>query len=243
MGINWKHIPPRSPHFGGLWETAVKSAKTLLLKYLGEASLTYEELSTVVIQIESILNSRPLTPNSSDPNDMQALTPGHFLIGAPLTSLPEPDITDHNISRLDKFRQIQHIQQHFWQRWSNEYLHLLQQKLKWKVESKNLEPGTMVVLKDAHQPPMKWKLGRVIEVVKGTDGLVRVAYVKTETGTYQRAVQNLCPLPIDHKEQQKDAAQIPIKKQPLMKLRTLSGPAPSLSNVFIPIFLFECIAQ
>lgn len=195
-GINWKYIPPRSPHFGGLWEAAVKSAKSLLIRYLREASLTYEELLTVVIQIEAILNSRPLTPMTSDPNDLEALTPGHFLIGVPLTTLPEPGVADSNINSLKKFRQIQHIQQHFWKRWSCEYLHLLQQRMKWTHKSPNLAPGAMVILKEANVPPMKWKLGRVEEVIKGDDDLIRVATVKTQNGTFKRAIHNLCPLPI-----------------------------------------------
>lgn len=196
-GIDWKYIPPRSPHFGGLWESAVKSAKTLLIRYLGESSLTYEQLLTVVIQIEAILNSRPLTPLTSDPNDLEALTPGHFLIGAPLTALPEPDVTDCKLSNISKFRQIMYIQQHFWKRWSAEYLHLLQQRMKWQIESQNLQPGTLVVIKESNAPPMRWKLGRVEAVYPGSDGLVRVASVKTQTGKYQRAVQNLCPLPVE----------------------------------------------
>ncbi|XP_055910587.1 uncharacterized protein LOC129944951 [Eupeodes corollae] len=203
-GITWKNIPPRSPHFGGLWEATVKSAKMLLVRHLGEASLTYEELLTVVIQIEAILNSRPLTPISSDPNDLEALTPGHFFIGSPLTAMAEPDVTHCKLSSLNKFRRIQHIQQHFWKRWSDEYLHLLQQRFKWKPESNNLKPDTLVLIKEENIPPMRWKLGRMIEIFKGSDDKVRVANVKTQTGTYKRAIHNLCPLPIDEPENKKE---------------------------------------
>lgn len=78
-GIEFQFIPPRSPHFGGLWEAAVKSAKQLLRKLLHSATLTYEELCTVAAEIEAILNSRPMTPLSNNPNDFEALTPRHFL--------------------------------------------------------------------------------------------------------------------------------------------------------------------
>ncbi|XP_037929401.1 uncharacterized protein LOC119663870 [Teleopsis dalmanni] len=86
-GINFHFIPPRAPHLGGLWEASVKSAKYLLLRSVSTASLTYEELETVVVKIEAILNSRPLTPMSNDPTDLTALTPGHLLIGEALTTL------------------------------------------------------------------------------------------------------------------------------------------------------------
>ncbi|XP_039310748.1 uncharacterized protein LOC120358930 [Solenopsis invicta] len=91
-GINWHFTPPRAPHQGGLWEAAVKSAKRHLLCITKETNLKYEELETLLVQVEAILNSRPLTPLSSDSHDLTPLTPGHFLIGSPLTSYPEPSL-------------------------------------------------------------------------------------------------------------------------------------------------------
>lgn len=78
---NWQFNPPSVPHFGGLWEAAVRSTKHFLVRIMGNQVLTLEELSTVLYRIESALNSRPLTPSSNDPNDLECLTPGHFLIG------------------------------------------------------------------------------------------------------------------------------------------------------------------
>lgn len=90
--IQWKFIPPAAPHFGGKWEAGVKSVKYHLKQVLGDTILTYEEMTTLLTQIEVILNSRPLTPLTDDPEDLNALTPGHFLIGSTLAIIPEPSL-------------------------------------------------------------------------------------------------------------------------------------------------------
>jgi len=99
MNVEWSFIPPYSPHLGGLWEAGVKSCKYHLKWAMDTTLFTYEELSTVLVQIETCLSSRPLTPLSSDPSDLQPLTPGHFLISGPLTSLPEDDLSHINFNR------------------------------------------------------------------------------------------------------------------------------------------------
>ncbi|XP_029172170.1 uncharacterized protein LOC114941360 [Nylanderia fulva] len=89
-GVEWRYIPPRASNFGGIWESNVKSMKRHLYKVIGDSKLTYEQFSTVLASIEASLISRPISAPSSDPNDVSALTPGHFLIGKPLVALPEP---------------------------------------------------------------------------------------------------------------------------------------------------------
>ena len=92
--IQWKYIPEKSPHFGGIWESAVKSVKNHLKRVVSPVRLTFEEFTTVLTQIEACLNSRPLTPvNSPDDDGVLALTPGHFLIGKALTSLPDSQLS------------------------------------------------------------------------------------------------------------------------------------------------------
>ncbi|XP_022837004.1 uncharacterized protein LOC111364391, partial [Spodoptera litura] len=85
----WHFIPPHAPNFGGLWEAGVKSVKHHLKRVIGDSTLTFEELSTVLSQIEACLNSRPLSQGSSDPEDPVPLTPGHFLVGHPLVMVPD----------------------------------------------------------------------------------------------------------------------------------------------------------
>lgn len=196
--ITWKFIPPRSPHFGGLWEAAVKSAKHHLKRILGNASLTFEHLYTVITQVEAVLNSRPLGPLSNDPNDLLPLTPGHFLIGEPLTALPQKDVQEIPTNRLSNYHRLQQLVQHFWKRWSGEYLSSLQQRTKWKLNQENgLKVNSIVLLKNENCPPLDWKLGRITEVFPGEDNIIRVVNVKTSRGIVKRAVSKICMLPIE----------------------------------------------
>lgn len=109
QGIQWRFIPPRAPNFGGLWEAAVKSAKTSLVRVLGQRHLSFEDMATVLTQIEAAMNSRPLTPLSEDPDEVDVLTPGHFLTGSSLLAIPDPDYTDVPTNRLQHYQQLQQL--------------------------------------------------------------------------------------------------------------------------------------
>ncbi|XP_033218209.1 uncharacterized protein LOC117173677 [Belonocnema kinseyi] len=190
--INWRFIPASSPHMGGLWEAAVKSAKTHLRKVMGSSLLTFEELTTVFVQIVACLNSRPLIPMSSDPTEFTVLTPGHLIICESLTCIPEDDLREVPENRLTRFQHLIQIKQHFWSKWSQDYLTHLQHRSKWtSVQSQRIKPGTMVVLQDKDLPPMKWHLGRVIEMHQGKDGLTRVVSVQTKHDVTKRALNKI----------------------------------------------------
>ena len=191
QGITWKFTPERGPHFGGLWEAGVKSVKTHLSRIVGGTRLSYEEMSTVLCQIEACLNSRPLSEISSDPSDLNALTPGHFLITTELNALPEPNLLDLKLNRLDRWQHLQALYQQFWSRWSKEYLCRLQQRPKWTKIRRNLKLDDLVVVMEDNLPPTCWLLARVVELHPGRDGLVRVATVKTKSGIYKRPVVKL----------------------------------------------------
>ncbi|XP_055590945.1 uncharacterized protein LOC129743026 [Uranotaenia lowii] len=195
QGIQWHFNPPAAPHFGGLWEAAVKSAKRHLMKVMGENAASYEDLNTLFIKIEACLNSRPLTPLSEDPNDLAPLTPGHFLVGRPLLQLPEHDWTEAPTNRLNNFQLNQQRLQHFWTRWRKEYLSQLQGRTKRWKQAVPIKVGQLVVIRDENLPPLRWRTGRITDVHPGTDGVVRVVTLKTANGTTTRAVEKICLLP------------------------------------------------
>jgi Integrase core domain. len=199
-GIDWKFNPPSAPHFGGIWEAGVKSMKHHLIRLLKDKTMTFEELSTALAQIEACLNSRPLSAISDDPDDFAALTPGHFLIGSVLTSVPEPSTLDLNCSHLTRWLLVRNVFDHFWQRWRQEYLHTLQQRTKWRSSSVPAQVNQLVVIKDDNLPPGKWNLGRIIKVHPGADGQVRVVTLRTQRGTLTRPVIKICMLPVETRE-------------------------------------------
>lgn len=160
--------------------------------------LTFEEFYTLLVQIEAVLNSRPLTPLSSDPNDLVPLTPTHFLITNPGLPMPEPDVANIADNRLNRYHLIEKMRQHFWLRWQKEFVSELQQRTKWKKEKGALNIGDLVIIKEDNLPVMVWKLGRVIGIHPGKDGVVRVAEIKTATGEIKRSFSKICPLPADH---------------------------------------------
>uniref|UniRef100_A0A1B0C8T1 Integrase catalytic domain-containing protein n=1 Tax=Lutzomyia longipalpis TaxID=7200 RepID=A0A1B0C8T1_LUTLO len=196
-GIEFVFIPPRSPHFGGSWESLIKRIKHHVIRTMGNERFTQEEMLTMLAQIEGCINSRPLTPLSSDATDLSALTPGHFTALRELTAAPDEPLTDYPENRLSKWERLQQRVQFFWKRWTTEYLHTLQQRNKWTEEHPSLIIGDMVLVKEDNLPPMKWMIGRVIAVSPGEDARVRVADVRTSTGVYRRAVAKLCLLPIE----------------------------------------------
>ncbi|CAG9133315.1 unnamed protein product [Plutella xylostella] len=193
--IEWKFNCPASPHFGGCWESMVKVVKNHLFKVIGQQLLSYEELVTVLAQIESVLNSRPLTVLSADPAEPAALTPSHFLHTAPLLSLPAAEVHDDNLSLLHRHSLLDKLVQSFWRRGRVEYLHGLQTRQKWNVPSSAIIPGTVVVIIDDNAPPLSWPLAIVDKVHPSRDGVTRVVTVRTARGTYARPVVRLCPLP------------------------------------------------
>jgi len=196
-GVNWHFLPPAAPHFGGLWEAAVRSVKYHLKRCVGAYTLTFEELTTVLCRIEACLNSRPICSVSENLDDYNALTPGHFLIGGPILAVPQPSVLDLNEARLSRWQLLQRMTESFWKSWLNDYLLTLQQRPKWKIVQRLATVGRIVLLRNALAPPCQWELGRITECHPGDDGVTRVVTIRTARSQYKRPIVKLCFLPID----------------------------------------------
>lgn len=197
-GIKFHFTPSYAPVFAGLAEAAVKSMKFHLKRIVLDAVLTYEQLCTVLCQIEAILNSRPILPLSEDINDYCYLTPGHFLVGTALTMYPETDISETNTNRVNFWQQCVQIKQRFWKAWYKYYLNTLQNRNKWCNSMPNVTEGTLVLMREPNAPPLTWPMARVVKTFPGNDGKVRAFQLKTADGKmYNRSLQSICVLPME----------------------------------------------
>ncbi|XP_070132577.1 uncharacterized protein [Drosophila bipectinata] len=156
-GINWVFIPPNAPHWGGKWESSVRSVKLHLRRIIGNTILTFEQMHTLLAQISAVVNSRPLyyTPDT----DVTCLSPAHLLIGRSFTTIPEGDLSHIPENRLDYWQGVQALYQEFWKRWHQEYLTTLQQRPNGKHRSRmwNWEPSSSSRIRILHQPPGHWQ--------------------------------------------------------------------------------------
>lgn len=191
--IQWHFSPPYSPHFNGLVEAAVKSTKFHLVRIMAEANLSFEHFYTVLVRIEAVLNSRPISSNSDNINDFIALTPGHFLTGNSLLARPHPPT---NESVLTRYQQREAMVQHFWHRFRMEVLSSMQVRNKWNSKQPNI--GDLVIVKEDNVPVNCWPLARVEELHPGSEGLIRVATIRfSDRSMLKRSIAKLCLLPIE----------------------------------------------
>lgn len=152
-------------------------------------------MTTVLCQIESLLDSRPLTPiDDTDANNLSPLTPAHFLIGEHSTEVSTPDLTRLNINYLTRWQHSQKIVQTFWKFWQMEYLTRLQQRPKWLRKQPEFNINDIVLIKHDGLPPGKWLMGRIVAKHPGPDGSTRVYSVKSGDSVTKRCVTKLCPL-------------------------------------------------
>ncbi|XP_065941558.1 uncharacterized protein [Magallana gigas] len=194
LGVKWHFNPPLAPHFGGVHEIMIKAAKRAIYAVIGSADVTDEELMTAFAGAEALINSRPLTYQSANPNDDVPLTPNHFLHGqvGGLFAPETVDTTEFNPRK--RWRRIQELVRHFWHRWMREWLPGLNVRKKWNRTRKDISEGDIVLIIEPNLPRGHWQLGRILEIHTGKDGHVRVARVKVGQKSMTRPITKLCPL-------------------------------------------------
>ncbi|UYV82837.1 hypothetical protein LAZ67_22001033 [Cordylochernes scorpioides] len=192
--IQWIFIPPSAPWWGGFWERMVRTIKEMLIKMLGHRKLKYVQLQTALCEIESIINNRPLTYVSEDDNDLKPLTPNEFLQNGPESRFPEFENLKPEMLHT-RYRELGQLKRELKQRFLKEYLGALIQKSE-NIDRRQLKVGDVVLIGQENLKRMFWPKGRIVNLIPGKDGIVRVAHVKTSTGTLIRALQRLHPLEI-----------------------------------------------
>ncbi|XP_043199886.1 uncharacterized protein LOC122369305 [Amphibalanus amphitrite] len=195
--IEWHWNPPAAPHMGGVWERLIASVKRALRAVLGNQFVTDDVLYTALVEVEYMLNGRPLTYVSTDERDPEALTPNHLLLGYSSdkgAGLPPGVFGEHDLLSRRRWRHSQALAQHFWKRWRKEYLPTLLARQKWLNETDNMKVDDVVLIVDENTPRGHWPLAKVTAVHLSSDGKIRSADVKTASGTYKRPVHKLCLL-------------------------------------------------
>ena len=159
--INWNFNPPCSPWMGGIYESMVKITKKCLGTVITDKLFDEESLRTCLTEIESFMNSRPLTSLSNDVNDNDVLTTNHFLVGHHAT--PEIVEQDECSTRL-KWRNVQSAVSRYWKLWTREYLPQLTKRSKWFKTKRSLQRNDVVIYVDNTLERKTWPIARVLEI-------------------------------------------------------------------------------
>ena len=187
IGTHWQL------HFGGVFER-IECLKRAVNAILGNADVKDKELLTVFTGVESLMNSRPLTQSSSDPNDEPVLTPNHFLVGHMGRELAPENVDTTKFNPWRQWRRVQELIRHVWKRWMKKYLTSISARKKWHEQERNVNKGEVVLVIDTDMPRRQWRIGRIVETYPGADVFVRVVDVKTADGIYRRPISQISPL-------------------------------------------------
>ncbi|CAI5670381.1 unnamed protein product [Oreochromis niloticus] len=193
--IHFRFNPPQAPHFGGSWEQEIRSIKSALHTILGSQHVTEEVFRTILSEVESIINSKPLGYVSSDIADADPITPNMLLMGRPDSSMPQVVYPEAELLNRCRWRQCQALADQFCIHFIRNYLPSLQLRHKWQQERDELTVGTTVLIVDQQLPRALWPVGKVIQVIPGADGWVRTVQIQVGDKTYTRPVARLIRLP------------------------------------------------
>lgn len=192
--IQFNFNPPYSPHFGGCWEREVRSIKAALRVTLGTRVLSAEVLYTVMVEVEEMLNSKPLGYVTSNILDPDPITPNILLMGRQDASLPQVMYADSEILSPRKWRHSQVLADRFWSSFIRDYLPSLQSRQKWMQEGNPISLDAVVMVVDPQLPRGLWPMGTVTKILPSPDGRIRVVEVLIEGKRYIRPVSRLVVL-------------------------------------------------
>ncbi|GFS48696.1 histone H3.3 [Trichonephila clavipes] len=196
LRIQWKFDLLTAAWWGGFWERLIQMVKKLLRRVLGKASLSYEEIFTILCDIEATLNSRPLNCYSEDPNDLTPLTLSMFIQETRTVGVPDLDNLDKiNISKGQQYQQA--LRDNLRKRFRDEYLSMLVQRPN-RSEAREVKLGDIVIVVSDTKKRLDWPLGKIIGMFPGKDGCTRVVKLKTTGGEIVRPVQRLFPLELNN---------------------------------------------
>ncbi|XP_052758002.1 uncharacterized protein LOC128202280 [Galleria mellonella] len=192
--ISWKFIPPSAPFMGGSWERLVRSVKTAMQVTLKERTPSDEILLTLLIEAEALINSRPLTHVPSDPDQSEALTPFHFILGTSSGKPIPARLEDRDLCSRAGWKRALRLADHFWSRWVKEYLPTLLPRRGQGIAPR-VNVGDLVPVVDDQQPRGTWLRGIITAIYRGQDSIARIAEVRTPIGLFRRPMRKLVPLP------------------------------------------------
>eukprot|EP00731_Ephydatia_muelleri_P023359 Em0015g942a len=213
LNIKWQFNVERALWWGGLFERLIRSMKQCLRRVIGRARLSLDELSTAVVDVEGILNSRPLTYVSTEELE-EPLTPSHLLVGHRIFNMPQPNYSgDENYENdvpatglTQRFKYLNTVLTHFWNRWRKEYLSELREGHRYSRKNGGnkikIAVGDVVLVHDQDLPRTLWRLAVVERLIEGTDGEIRAAEIRVKSGKqasslFRRSVQHLYPLELN----------------------------------------------
>ncbi|XP_062537884.1 uncharacterized protein LOC134206212 [Armigeres subalbatus] len=195
----WTFNPPSAPHMGGVWERMVRSVKAAMEMLNDGRRMNDEILATTLAEAEYLVNSRPLTYAGTEDNEMDAITPNHFLLGSTSGQHEPYKVTITMADELrSSYKRSMSLANAFWNRWCKEYFPTLNQRSKWHEEGRRLEVGDLVFIMDYGKGETGVR-GIIEEVFTGRDGRVRQAIVRTNRGVFKRPVAKLAVLELDDK--------------------------------------------
>ena len=168
--------------------------RKVLNSVLKQQVLDDDGLHTLLCEVESIINDRPITKISDDPNDLEPLTPNHLLLMRKQPDFPPGVFKKDDVYARRRWKQIQYLADLFWRRWTLEYLPLLQERQRWSRLKRNFEIGDIVLIVDSNAPRNSWMIGRIIKTMPDSKGNVRSVCVKTKGNTLNRPISKICLL-------------------------------------------------